>query len=529
MSEPNWKNRTLFHGDNLDFLRAMNSESVDLIATDPPFNKGRDFHATPDSLASGAKFQDRWSWERDVHQEWVDQIKDDYPRLLEAIESALNAHSDGMGAFMCFMAVRLLAMRRVLKPTGSIYLHCDPTASHYLKAIMDAIFGWQNFRNEIVWKRKAGRGETQNAAIRFGVTSDVLLFYARSSANVLNRQYRPNNPAYIASKFTHVDHRGRRYRLDNLTSPSPRPNLTYEYKGYNPPKNGWAVSRERMKQMEREGRIHFPSDKSKRLQRIRFLDELPGETVDTLWDDIPPINSRARERMGYPTQKPLALYERIIKASSNEGDVVLDPFCGCATTCVAAERLKRQWVGIDIWDKAHETVILRLQKEGLAAPDGSTGGVALPLYGQIHYSKELPERTDEGETATVALETIRRSELAAWQKLSHKQMVEILKEAQASADKAKLVVCAGCGRKLEPEFMELDHLMPKSEPHSTNDLSNRILLCRPCNGRKSNRLTMNGLWRENKSKDVGWMVDEKLAKNTVALASNAVLREQRKD
>ena len=148
----------------------MNSESVDLIAADPPFNKGRDFHATPDSLASGAKFQDRWSWEKDVHEEWVDQIKDDYPRLMEAIESARYAHSDGMGAFMCFMAVRLLGMWRVLKPTGSIYLHCDPTASHYLKAVMDAIFGWRNFRNEIIWCYSQG-GKSKKG---FGKKHDII-------------------------------------------------------------------------------------------------------------------------------------------------------------------------------------------------------------------------------------------------------------------------------------------------------------------------------------------------------------------
>ena len=153
MSTPNWKNRTLFHCDNLPVLRGMNSKSVDLIATDPPFNKSKDFHATPDSLASGASFQDRWSWEKDVHEEWIDQITDDYPRLMEAIQSARYAHSDGMGAFMCFMAVRMLEMRRVLKPTGAIYLHCDPTASHYMKACMDAIFGWGNFCNEIIWRR----------------------------------------------------------------------------------------------------------------------------------------------------------------------------------------------------------------------------------------------------------------------------------------------------------------------------------------------------------------------------------------
>ena len=156
MTTPNWENRTLFHHDNLAILRGMNSESVDLIATDPPFNKSRDFHATPDSLAAGASFQDRWSWEKDVHEEWADQITDDYPKLMEAIESARYAHSDGMGAFMCFMAVRLLEMRRVLRPTGSIYLHCDHTASHYLKAVLDAIFGRKNFRNEIVWCYNVG-------------------------------------------------------------------------------------------------------------------------------------------------------------------------------------------------------------------------------------------------------------------------------------------------------------------------------------------------------------------------------------
>ena len=175
MGKANWHNRTLFHGDNLGFLRAMNSESVDLIATDPPFNKGRDFHATPDSLAAGARFQDRWSWERDVHEEWTDQITDDHPRLMEAIESARYAHSDGMGAFMCFMAVRLLAMHRVLKPTGSIYLHCDPTASHYLKAVMDAIFGWRNFGNQIVWHYR-GAGVPRDS---FARRHDVVLRYLK--------------------------------------------------------------------------------------------------------------------------------------------------------------------------------------------------------------------------------------------------------------------------------------------------------------------------------------------------------------
>lgn len=165
VAEPNWRNRTLFHGDNLEFLREMNSESVHLIATDPPFNENRDFHATPGSLASGASFQDRWSWERDVHQDWVDHLDDDFPKLMEAIEGARYAHSHGMGAYMCFMAVRLLEMKRVLRKDGSIYLHCDPTASHYLKAVMDAIFGWTSFRNEIVWHYQSG-GRQKTAVLQ---------------------------------------------------------------------------------------------------------------------------------------------------------------------------------------------------------------------------------------------------------------------------------------------------------------------------------------------------------------------------
>lgn len=158
MGEPNWENRTLYHGDNLDVMRAMNSESVDLIATDPPFNKGRDFHATPESLAAGARFQDRWSWKTDVHQEWIDSIQDDWPNVWEVIQSTRNSWGDDMAAYLCFMSVRLIAMRRLLRPTGSIYLHCDPTASHYLKMLMDGIFGKRNFKNEIVWGYRTGGG-----------------------------------------------------------------------------------------------------------------------------------------------------------------------------------------------------------------------------------------------------------------------------------------------------------------------------------------------------------------------------------
>ena len=490
MSEPNWKNRTLFHGDNLDFLRAMNSESVDLIATDPPFNKGRDFHATPDSLASGAKFQDRWSWERDVHEEWTDQIKDDHKHLMEAIESARYAHSDGMGAFMCFMAVRLLAMRRILKPTGSIYLHCDPTASHYLKAVMDAVFGWQNFRNEVIWMRTSAKALMSK---RLPSNHDAIFCYQGGSESTWNSDaifvpYDPQNlDEKTASKYRHREPDGRLYRLDNLINPNrDRPNLTYEFLGVT---RVWRWTRERMQTAYNAGLVvqRKPGGVP---QLKRYLDEQKGRPFGDVWTDIPPINSQAQERTGYPTQKPLTLYERIIKASSNEGDMVLDPFCGCATTLVAAERLKRQWVGIDIWDEAHETVIKRLQKEGLEGPDGSLGE-ALPLYGKIHYSKEPPERTDSGETAAPFLRVKERVKEPEGPRWSRQEMYDHLVKQQG-------MKCQGCDRTFDdPRYLELDHNVPRADG-GINHVTNRILLCSPCNRAKSNIYTLSGLRRENK-------------------------------
>ena len=452
----NVENRSLFHADNLDVLRGINSNSIHLIATDPPFNKNRDFHATPDSLASGASFQDRWSWEKDVHQEWVDQITDDFPKLMEAIESARYAHSDGMGAYMCFMAVRLLEMKRILREDGSIYLHCDPTASHYLKAIMDAIFGYRNFRNQIVWCYKSGGASPKR---KFSSKHDVILYFSQ-------------------------------HPQDYVFNPQSEKSYNRELKPY-------------------------------RFKGVKEYQDATGwYTLVGMKDywNLDMVGRTSGERTGYPTQKPLALYERIIRASSNECDIVLDPFCGCATTLVAAERLNRQWIGIDIWDKAHETVIRRLQDEGLAAPDGDTGG-RLFTAGQIAYSKEPPVRTDEGEEAVPHFQTVTKRNLPteAWQKFSRAQMTEILKEGQQYQKDAREVICAGCGRILEPEFMELDHIQPRAD-NGANDISNRILLCRPCNGRKSNQLTLSGLIRANKKE--GWMSDEDMAKRAQASAKN---------
>ena len=448
---PNWENRTLFHGDNLAFLRAMNSESVDLIATDPPFNKGRDFHATPDSLAAGAKFQDRWSWERDVHPEWIDQITDDYPRLMEAIESARYAHSDGMGAFMCFMAVRLLEMRRVLKPTGSIYLHCDPTASHYLKAVMDAVFGWNNFINEIVWCYNIGGRVSKRA---YGRRHDVILFATRTAS------YTFNWDAILvpwdvkgAAKFRHEDEKGRYRLIGRFLKDSP-------IRGHRDVDPKWEETHPEL------------------VQRYYMK---PGKAEVDFWN-IDPINQVSKERTGYPTQKPIALYERIVKASSIKGDMILDPFAGCATTCVVAERLNRKWVGIDIWDKAHEIVVRRLEREALLG--------AFKL-GDIPLITLPPTRTDDGETASPFLRVKQRVREPSGPKWTRAEMYEHLLDQHG-------MKCRGCDRVFDdPRYLDLDHNTPRSDG-GLNHISNRILLCGPCNRLKSNTYTLTGLRRENK-------------------------------
>lgn len=268
-----------------------------------------------------------------------------------------------MMAYLTMMAVRLLELHRILKETGSLYLHCDPTASHYLKLVLDSIFDIRNFRNEITWKRRVGSSSAVHESNHFGICTDILLFYAKSDISPFHPQYNKDTPdyqAYIEERFNLVDENGRRFQADNLTNPAYRPNLIYEYKGYKPPANGWAISKKKMEEWDKEGRIYFPKDPNSRLRRKRFADELRGMPVQNLWTDIPEINSQAQERLGYPTQKPLALLERVVAASSNEGDLILDPFCGCGTTIHAAQKLNRQWIGIDITNLAISLIEKRL-------------------------------------------------------------------------------------------------------------------------------------------------------------------------
>lgn len=507
MADLNFENRTLYHGDNLDFLRGMNSETVHLIATAPPFNKNRDSHATPDSLARGARFSDRWSWERDVHEDWVDSIKDDWPAVWSVIESTRVSYGNDMAAFLCWLGVRLMEIHRVLRDDGSIYLHCDPTASHYIKALMDGIFGSKNFRNEVIWKRYGSHNDVGQGSKHFGRVHDVILVYGKTDSVIWHQGFVPLDENYVASTYRYVDEdTGKRFTTTPLTGPggAGKGNPVYEWNGHT---RAWRYSKETMQQLHDEGRLYY--SRTGYARRKLYLDESRGVPIQDMWTDISSLSGSNKERTGFPTQKPLALYERIIKASSNKGDIVLDPFCGCATTPIAAERLERQWVGMDIWDGAYQTVHTRLESEGLAISDtggGDKGNSRLITFGDVHYETVPPERTDDNEVAAPSFRLKMQRPVEPWQRITHRGMVNILVQAQSDMNG---VICGGCGRVLEREFMELDHILPKAD-RGENHILNRILLCRPCNGRKRDNLTLSGLIRENNKVD--WMKSEDLAK-----------------
>ena len=270
--------------------------------------------------------------------------------LLTAMRESIGGNP--MMAYLVMMAARLVELHRVLVPTGSLYLHCDPAAGHYLKVLLDAVFGVENFRNEIAWLRQSAHSDAKS---RFPEVTESILFYAKSRQALFKPQYGVYDPGYVAKFYRFDDRDGRGpYRLDNMASPNPRPNLMYEWHGYSCPAKGWRYQRETMQKLHDEGRIYYPHhadgtpDPAKRLALKRYLSEQEGSIITSVWTDIQPLHSSAAERIGYPTQKPLALLERIIQASSDPGDIVLDPFCGCGTAIAAAEKLGRRWIGIDI-------------------------------------------------------------------------------------------------------------------------------------------------------------------------------------
>ena len=345
------KTNVLYYGDNLEILRKyIPDNSIDLVYLDPPFNSKKDYNILfkenggVESEAQIKAFTDTWHWTQAAENTYHDIVTNGplkVGQLIGALHDAIG-QNDVM-AYLVMMTARLTELYRVLKPTGSLYLHCDPTASHYIKLALDQIFDPAHFRNEIVWRRT---NRKSLAFTRFASNHDIILRYSKSDKWIWNQQYLQHDPEYVRKFYRHIEpETGRRYRLADLTNPNKnRPNLTYEFLGVT---RVWRWTRERMQQAYENGLI-VQSKPGKVPALKRYLDEQEGNLIDDIWEDVPPIQAQASERLGYETQKPLALLERIIKASSNEGDIVLDPFCGCGTALVAAQKLNRRWIGIDI-------------------------------------------------------------------------------------------------------------------------------------------------------------------------------------
>ncbi len=387
----NVPSRTIFEGDNLDVMRGMNDECVDLIYLDPPFNSNRNYAAPIGSKAAGAAFKDTWNL-TDVDEAWHNQIADTNLPLYKVIDASQYSHSGGMKSYLIMMAVRLLEMKRILKPNGSVYLHCDPTASHHLKTLMDTVFGKENFRNEIIWsyRRWPSKGS------QYQTMHDHILFYA-GKGNVFNIEYEPPSESYLR-RF-----KGKTQVLD-------------------------------------------PVSRTRKLVVDKPTKGLPMRDV---WN-LSILAGSSKERTGFPTQKPLKLLDRIIETSTNEGDIVLDPFCGCATTCIAAERLDRQWIGIDLSPLAVKLVEQRARNEL-----GLMGGI------QATSRTDIPKRTDREPAPPLSASKV------------------VLYGTQAGH-------CNGCGTHFMQQHLTVDHIIAQSKG-GTSHLDNLQLLCAHCNSLKGNR------------------------------------------
>ena len=452
MPDPNFANRTLWTGDNLDIMRGMNAGSVNLIYLDPPFNSNKQYAAPIGSKAAGAAFKDTWTLD-DLDVAWMGLIADEQPALAYILDAAGRAHSKGMQSYLTMMAVRLMEMRRLLAPDGSIYLHCDPTASHYLKLLMDTVFGATNFRNDITWQRTGAHNDPK----RYGTVSDQLLFYGKSRSRVWNPPYLPYSEEYIRQRYRYDDGDGRLYWRNTMTGPGNGAGSVRIFRGESktaPNGNHWRFTQEQIDKMESEQRIYYSVSGMPYVKS--YLDERKGRPAQDIWTDIV-MSKSGKERTGYPTQKPVALLERIIQASSNEGDWILDPFCGCATACVAAEKLGRQWVGIDLSPVAYSLVQERLAREVMV---GSEQTPRLTGWNVTHRT-DIPRRTDIDAPK------------------NYRQNKHVLFGQQEGT-------CAGCRMDFPFKIFEVDHVIPRARG-GTDHLDNLQLLCPHCNRVKGDR------------------------------------------
>ena len=420
MAAANVNHQTIFTGDNLPILRGMNSESVDLIYLDPPFNSKADYAAPIGSQAAGAAFKDTWGLD-DVNLAWHGEIKHENPGLYMLLEATREIHGDSMMSYLIYMSVRVMEMRRVLKSTGSLYLHCDSTASHYLKLLLDCTFGREHFQNEIVWSYRRWPSKSQ----KFQTMHDIILLYGKTPVVTFNVEYEDVSESY-----------------------------TKRFKG--------------------KTQVLDPETKTRKIVINKATKGMPMRDV---WE-LSILAGSSKERLGYPTQKPLALLERIIKASSNEGDVVLDPFCGCATACVAAEMLARNWIGIDI-----SSLAVKLCKQRL--DDASQQGkLARGLLTDPIPRTDVPLRTDLGKVIPYNDPKNKR-----W-----------LYGEQGG-------YCNGCENHFQIQHLTVDHIIAKSNG-GTDHISNLQLLCGHCNSVKGTRTQEELLLMLT---DKGWIKRKKAA------------------
>ena len=475
----NWADNSLFYGiDNLAVLQGMNSGMVDLIIMDPPFKaNGETYYGSGDS--SAAVFHDYWTWRDDVHDSWWEGIRGNWRGVYSVVDAVRHAVDSGTAAFTAAMAARLMECHRLLKPTGSIYVHCDPDNSPSFRFLMDAIFGRENFRSTVVWRRAPSKGLAYKS---YPNNYDLLLYYVKNESNhTWNRPYKPHDPAYIEKfyRYTEPD-TGRRYRIGSVLNPNKdRPNLTYEWNGRT---RVWRWTKERMQRAHDDGLLVYSS--SGLASQKQYLDEMKGTSVDTIWDDVVPVQNNSSENVGWPTQKPIALCDRIIQASSNPDDHVLDPFCGSGTTLVAAHNLSRRWTGIDLDVAARPIVESRLP--------------------QVRLQSTAPVRTDDRRNAwdePERLSTIPTTPMS----IDPRTVIPNGRERRAALASVYGATCMGCG--FSPptdwheddrlEYLEVDHVVPRTGKPHDDQFGNLMLLCSPCNGRKSDKLTHDELITRN--------------------------------
>lgn len=499
MAKVNFNNRTLFISDNLPVLRGLNSATIDLIYLDPPFNSKKQYKAPIGTKAEGQKFDDTWRW-TDLDERWLGEIDRRNEGLGAVIQAARQIQGDGTAAYLTMIGIRLLELRRVLKPTGSLYLHCDPTASHYLKASMDAIFGKENFRNELVWKRTSAHSRAR----RYGPIHDIVFFYSRGGRYVWNNIYQPYDEAYVEKAYRQMDKKGGRHRLEVLTGPGTREGSSgLPWRGYDPTLSGrhWALpsisampgwfespagfsemsTQERLDVLNEQGLVYIPKKKGGVPNFKRYLSVMQGRLVQDVFTDIAPIAAGA-ERTGWATQKPLALLQRIIRASSNPGDIVLDPFAGCATCLVAAEMEGRRWIGVEACEAASDIVQVRLDEADLGAL-----GDAAEVKGKVHIERLPPKRedldlTDEPTRGATTYRTYRT-----------RDNMDYLYGKQRG-------ICNGCGNHYHAKDLDFDHIIPQVADGS-DELENLQLLCGHCNSTKGNGTMQDLAYRLRKQKE----------------------------